>query len=146
MKFRRRRPTAAPAPREHCGFLWPQSTLDDYEVKEIGGHRFVRLIRRAATANGDAAKASTGYEFRRIAPRASQPRGYDLKELSEREIAELMAPTSGAEDSGEGQVTDQHVEGTDDNDVPSAETIYLDDEDVEELSALDLKGMLPQRT
>ena len=145
MNFRRRRSTAAPAPREPHSFLWPKSTLEDYEVKEIGSHRFARLIRREATAKDDAAQASAGYEFRTIVPRPVQPGGYELEALSERELAQLLASTSGAEDSSAGQVAHHHAEGTDDNDVPSAETIYLDDEDVEELSNLDLRGIFPHR-
>ena len=141
MKFRRRRPTAAPAPREHCGFLWPQSTLDDYEVKEIGSHRFARLIRRGASEKDGEIKASTRYEFRSIPPRSVQPTGYELKTLSERELAQLLALTSGAEDSGAGQVAHHHAGGTEDNDVPSAETIYLDEQDIAELTALDLRDM-----
>ena len=141
MNFRRRRSTAAPAPREPHSFLWPKSTLEDYEVKEIGSHRFARLIRRGATAKDNAAQAWTGYEFRKIVPRSVQPGGYELKALSERELAQLLASTSGAEDSSAGQVAHHHAEGTDDNDVPSAETIYLDEQDIAELTALDLRDM-----
>jgi hypothetical protein len=145
MNFRRRRSIAAPAPRESHSFLWPKSTLDDYEVKEIDSHRFMRLFRREATAADVAAKASTGYEFREIALRSSPPGGYELQALSERELAQLMAPTSGAKDSRGEQVAHHHAGENDDNDVPSAETIYLDDEDVEELSNLDLRGIFPHR-
>ena len=146
MKIRRRRPpSSTPTPSESCGFLWPLSTLKDYEVKEINGRLVARMLRRTDILPDAETKREKAYDFRRVIPRTSLG-GYEVDEISGRELARVLARSLGPQDARADPVEDPQAEEAhgDDFETPAPRTIYLGDRELKVLSECDLEALLPR--
>ena len=146
MRIRRRRPpSSTPTPRESCGFLWPLSTLKDYEVKEINGRLVARMLRRTDIRADAETKRAKEYDFRSVIPRTSLG-GYEVDEISGRELARALGRSSSPEDAKADPVADPGAEEAhgDDFETPARRTIYLGDRELKVLRECDLEALLPR--
>ncbi len=146
MRIRRRRPpSSTPTPSEPCGFLWPLSTLKNYEVKEINGRLVARMLRRTDIRADAELKSAKEYDFRSVIPRTSL-RGYEVDEISGRELARVLAGSITIEGAKAEPVAEPEVEEArgDDFETPAPRTIYLGDRELKVLRECDLEALLPR--